>query len=247
MEFQPHGQLREWVTNRLRDAILAGRKAPGTWLRQEHLAREMGVSQTPVREALKQLAAEGLVEHVPYRGIRVVQFTVEDVEDLYESRAVLEPMAARFAARASTEEDLRLLESLHERMLPCNSPGRLAEYRELNRRFHEAIVAASRRPFLTRTLRHLWAAFPSMLWSNVPGIARTSLPGRDEPDAAEHAAILAALRARSPRRAAEAVRRHIEASRKALVSAMRASRATDPSLAAGRGSRAEPRPEKEGT
>lgn len=217
------GQLRQWVTDHLRAEILEGRTPPGEWLRQEHLARDLGVSQTPVREALKQLAAEGFLEHVPYRGIRVVQFSIEDVQDLYASRAVLEPRAARFAARSITDAELAEIAGLHRRMLRCESPARLREYRDLNRQFHEVIIAASRRAFLVRTLGQLWSAFPTMLWSNVPRIALTSVPDRNEPDAAEHAEIVAALGAHDPRRAAEAVRRHIEAAGKALVTAMRAS------------------------
>jgi DNA-binding GntR family transcriptional regulator len=210
------------VADRLRTEILEGRRSPGDWLRQESVAREEGVSQTPVREALKQLVSEGLLEHVPYRGIRVVTLSVEDAEDLYASRAVLEPMAARHAADEITAEELKELASLHERMLSCEIPARLKEYRDLNRRFHEAIISASRRPFLTRTLGHLWSAFPTMLWSNVPGIAATSLPEREDPDAAEHAEIVAALAAHDADRAAAAVKAHVEEAGRTLIAAMRA-------------------------
>lgn len=219
-----HRQLRQWVADHLRADVLEGRRRPDEWLRQEQLARELDVSQTPVREALKQLVAEGLLEHVPYRGIRVVRFTVEDVEDLYASRAVLEPMAARHAAASINDAELKELASLHARMLECEIPGRLKEYRDLNRRFHESIVAASRRAFLTRTLSQLWSAFPTMLWSNVPHIALTSVPERDDPDAAEHAEIVAALQARDAGRAARAMKGHIEAAGRTLVAAMKAQR-----------------------
>lgn len=218
---EQHRQLRQWVADRLRTEILEGRRRPGDWLRQESVAREEGVSQTPVREALKQLVADGLLEHVPYRGIRVVTLSIEDAEDLYASRAVLEPMAARHAARQITPEELRELASLNERMLACEVPARLKEYRDLNRRFHESIVAASRRPFLTRTLGNFWSAFPTMLWSNVPGIATTSLPEREDPDAAEHAEIIASLAAHDPERAAAAVKKHVEEAGRTLVAAMR--------------------------
>ena len=218
---EKHRQLRQWVADRLRTEILEGQRRPGDWLRQESVAREEGVSQTPVREALKQLVADGLLEHVPYRGIRVVTLSIEDAEDLYASRAVLEPMAARHAAREITPEELKELASLHERMLACEIPARLKEYRDLNRRFHESIVAASRRPFLARTLGNFWSAFPTMLWSNVPGIATTSLPEREDPDAAEHAEIIASLAAHDPERAAAAVKRHVAEARRTLLAAMR--------------------------
>jgi DNA-binding GntR family transcriptional regulator len=209
------------VADRLRSEILEGRRSPGCWLRQESVAREEGVSQTPVREALKQLVAEGLLEHVPYRGIRVVTLSIEDAEDLYASRAVLEPMAARHAAPVITTEELKELASLHERMIACEIPARLKEYRDLNRRFHEAIISASRRPFLTRTLGHLWSAFPTMLWSNVPSVAVVSAPEREDPDAAEHAEIIASLAAHDPERAAAAMKRHVDEAGRTLLAAMR--------------------------
>lgn len=213
-------QLRHWVVERLRRDILEGRLRPGEWLRQERLAQEHGVSQMPVREALKQLAAEGLVEHVPYRGVRVVEFAREDVEDLYACRGFVEGMAAHHAARHVTDAELDELAQLHAEMSACATPDDLATYRELNRRFHALIFEASGRSYLVRTLAQLWASFPTMLWSNIPRIAVASVPGRDEPDTAEHEEIVAAMRARDGERAERAVRRHIEASAAALLSAM---------------------------
>lgn len=223
-EFPPrtHKQLRLFVADRLRSEILDGRLKPGEWLRQERIAQEQGVSQTPVREALKQLASEGLLEHVPYRGIRVVEFSVEDVEDLYACRAFIEGMAGRYAADNITEVELATMTDVFERMVRCKTPEDLAEYRELNRLFHTAICSASRRSYLVRTLAQLWSAFPTMLWSNVPRVARESLPDRDEPDIVEHTAILEALQHHDPEAAEHAVRNHIEAAGSSLVAAMRA-------------------------
>ena len=217
-----HRQLHHWVADRLRSDILEGRLRPGEWLRQERLAQAYSVSQMPVREALKQLAAEGLVEHVPYRGVRVVEFAAEDVEDLYACRAFIEGMAARSAAQNVTDEELSDLEELHGQMVRCKTPQDLAQYRELNRRFHALIFSASRRSYIVRTLAQLWSAFPTMLWSNIPRIAVASVPGRDEPDAAEHEEIVAALAARDAERAERAVRRHIESAGEMLVAGMRA-------------------------
>jgi len=217
-------QLRQWVVDRLRGDILGGRIPVGEWLRQGRLARGLGVSQTPVREALKQLAAEGVVEHVPYRGVRVVGFTPDDVEDLYAGRLIEEGRAARFAAARITAAELDELRRLHARMRACETPRDLAEYRELNRRFHLAIIGASKRPFLVRSLGQLWAAFPTMLWGVIPGVAAASAPGRDDPDAAEHEEIVSALAARDGDRAERAVGEHIQSAGIALVAAMRAAR-----------------------
>lgn len=216
-----HTQLAQRVVDRLRAEIFEGRLKPGEWLRQERLAHEHGVSHMPVREALRQLAAEGLVEHIPYRGVRVVSFSVADVEDLYACRAFIEGMAAHYAAGRITDAQLDELERMHVRMVACETPRELPEYRELNRRFHKLIFEVSGRSYLVRTLAQLWAAFPTMLWSNIPKIAATSAPGRDEPDAVEHAEIVAALRARDAARAELAVRSHISAAGDALLGAMR--------------------------
>jgi DNA-binding GntR family transcriptional regulator len=215
-----HKQLRHWVADRLRSEILEGRLKPGEWLRQERIAQQQGVSQMPVREALKQLTAEGLLEHVPYRGVRVVHFSSEDVEDLYVCRAFIEGLAARYAAEHITDDELAEMEALHLAMVDCDFPGELQEYRELNRRFHSLIYTASRRTYLVRTLAQLWAAFPTMLWSNIPRVAVTSVPERDEPDLAEHAEIVAALKARDHERAERAVRYHIETAGRTLREAM---------------------------
>ena len=129
--------------------------------------------------------------------------------------------SATNAATAITPEELKELTSLHERMLGCEVPARLKEYRDLNRRFHEAIITASRRPFLARTLGNLWSAFPTMLWSNVPKIAVSSLPEREAPDAEEHAEIIASLAAHDPERAAAAMKRHVEEAGRTLLVAMR--------------------------
>lgn len=216
-------QLQQWVMDRLRNDILEGRLRAGEWLRQERLAQEYGVSHMPVREALKQLAAEGLVEHVPYRGVRVQQFTVEDVEDLYSCRAYIEGQAARHATVHISDQDIREMRVLHQRMARCVTPDTLAEYRELNRRFHAILYAACDRPFLTRILGQIWNAFPRMLWNSFAQVAASSVPGRDVADTAEHEAILVALEARDPDAVEKAMRQHISAAGHELVAALRGS------------------------
>src|SRR5579859_2041757 len=101
--------------------IMNGDLNAGEWLRQERLARELGVSHTPIREALKQLEVEGLVEHVPYRGVRVVEFSMEAVADIYDMRTVLEALAARAAAERLSFEELCELKRLHEAMMALDN------------------------------------------------------------------------------------------------------------------------------
>lgn len=221
---QEHKQLLHLVADQLRGDILEGRIRPGEWLRQERLAQRHGVSQMPVREALKLLAAEGLVEHVPYRGVRVVEFSPEDIEDLYACRAFIESMACEHAAANISDGELEELEGLHRRMSTLSGSETVAEYRELNRRFHQLIFEASRRSYLVRNLAQLWAAFPSMLWSNFAQTAAWTPPERVIPDTEEHGTILAALRDRDGAAAAAAMRQHIEAAGQELLTALRRQR-----------------------
>ncbi len=153
-------QLRQVVADRLRAAILENELKPGEWLRQEQLAEKFGVSQTPVREALKELVAEGLVEHAPYRGMRVIEFGVQDLVDLYACRGFIEGLAARYAAHNITEQELAELDRLLVELE--RHPGResLSDHRNLNRRFHQVIYTASRHGYLVRTLDQMWTAFP---------------------------------------------------------------------------------------
>lgn len=219
-----HKQLRHWVADRLRSDIVEGRLKPGEWLRQERLAQEYGVSQMPIREAFKELAAEGLVEHVPYRGVRVVEFSADDVADLYAQRGFLEGMAARAAATQITPAELEELQSLLNQMAQRLGPEHLTEYRALNRRFHQIIYEASHRAYLIRTLNQLWDAFPNMLWGNFAQTAAEPLPDRNLNDVEEHQAILEALTRHDPAAAEQLIRQHIESAAGQLVAALRRSR-----------------------
>ncbi len=217
-----HKQLNDVVSDRLRAAILEGQFRPGQWMRQRQIAEQLGVSQMPVREALKELAAEGLVEHVPYRGVRVIKFSVNDVADLYTHRSFLEGMAARYAAQNITPNEISQLRTLQAQMQQNLAPEQLAEYRRLNRLFHQTVFVASRRDYLMRTLNQMWSTFPTMLWSNFAQTASRSLPERDATDIAEHDAIIHALENGDTDKAEQLVRHHIRMAGEEFVAALRA-------------------------
>jgi DNA-binding GntR family transcriptional regulator len=204
-----HRQLPRLVADRVRAAILDGDFKPGEWLRQERLAQQYGVSQMPVREALKELASEGLVEHVPYRGVRVISFSADDVEDLYAHRAFLEGRAAFYAAEHITTDELDALRTARDAMARLLAPAAIAAYREANRSFHRIVAEAGRRPYLTRTLVHLWETLPTMLLGNFASTANTPLSDRDDVDVREHDAIIAALAAGDGAAAEQAMVAHI--------------------------------------
>ncbi|NWG32827.1 MAG: GntR family transcriptional regulator [Chloroflexi bacterium] len=215
---QVHKQLRNIVAERMRIAILEGRYKPGEWMRQERIAREMGVSQMPVREAIKELASEGLIEHIPYRGARVASFSLEDIQDLYEHRAFLEGRAAAIAAGWITEEELQKLKFVQTEIEQNSAPEQVGKYRELNRQFHQLIYTASRRQYLIRALNQMWSVFPTMMIANFAATTALPLPNRDATDNEEHRAIIAALDAHSPEMAEKAVKAHILATSAHLIS-----------------------------
>lgn len=215
-----HRQLHNLVSERLRADILDGRIKPGQWLRQMHIAEELGVSQMPVREALKELAAEGLVEHLPYRGVRVVAFLPQDVADLYTHRAALEGMAAGAAANQMSAADLAEVVAIQQAIEAHMDVSQLAEYRKLNRQFHQKIYRASGRDYLIRTLDQMWTAFPTMLWSNFAQTAERTFPARDENDHTEHQRIVAALRARAAQEAEAAMHDHVMSTARELLAAL---------------------------
>jgi DNA-binding GntR family transcriptional regulator len=206
----PHRQLRGIVAEHVRAAILDGKYVPGEWLRQQRLAEELGVSQMPVREALRQLATEGVVEHIPYRGARVIQFSADDVADLYAHRSHLESRAAREAAKNITAENLSELRELHAQMGKSLTPESFSEYSYLNRRFHRVVYTASQRDYLIRALDQIWTAFPTMMMSYFAQATTETVAERHARDLEEHAAIVDALERRSSEEAEELMRQHID-------------------------------------
>lgn len=217
-----HRQLQSIVSERLRVAILDGEYQPGEWLRQKRIAEELGVSQMPVREALKELAADGLVEHIPYRGVRVIRLSPQDVADLYANRSCLEGMAAKAAAQNISSEELDELRSLCAQMQDNVAPSQISAYRNLNRQFHRGICNASRHDYLSRTLNQLWLTFPMMLLSSFPQTASQALPQRDQKDLEEHEAIIAALEKGDGEEAERLMQRHIEGACEELLAVIHA-------------------------
>jgi DNA-binding GntR family transcriptional regulator len=135
----------EYVEATLKAAILSGRLAGGTPLRQEELAEAFGVSRMPVREALRQLEAQALLDFVPHKGAVVTEISAEDAADSYAIRRALEPAALRLSVPALDAEDFALARSLLTELDIEPEAGRLGE---LNRRFHMSLYARAGRPKL---------------------------------------------------------------------------------------------------
>jgi DNA-binding GntR family transcriptional regulator len=204
-----HRPLADVVYQKLRDAIIDGRLEPGCWLRQAALAQELGVSQMPVREALKRLVAEGLAVRIPYRGVRVVEFTSQDLLDMATVRLVLESLAVRYAAEEISEEELSQLEENLNQAAVYSRPDEMDQRRRLNAEFHLGICRASGHRFLVHQVEALWRWFPSVMLYE--GMRRQESLARDRltRESREHRAILAALKAHDAERAEAEMRGHI--------------------------------------
>jgi DNA-binding GntR family transcriptional regulator len=186
------------------------------------LLRTWGLAKLPVREALKELAAEGLIEHVPYRGARVIVFSIDDILDLYSHRAFLESRAAFIAAEIITPEELTDIKNLQAEVERYGEPESVLKYRELNRKLHQHIYMASKREYLIRTLNQMWATFPTMLIGNFAATASQPLPERDSVDVAEHRNIISALEAHDAPAAEHAMKTHILVTADHLITFLKA-------------------------
>src|SRR5689334_16685199 len=128
-----HKPLKEELFDALHRQIIAGKYAPGDWLRQEEIAGRMGVSMTPVREALDLLVAAGLAERVPYRGVRVREMSTKDVTEAYGMRLILEVLIAREAAKNVTPAQITKLEGMLEEMKKHETLNEMPLARQLSR------------------------------------------------------------------------------------------------------------------
>jgi DNA-binding GntR family transcriptional regulator len=194
-----HGYVSktDMVAALIRELIITGELGAGEQLRQRDLAEQFGVSQTPVREAMRRLESEGLVVGDTHRGFTVVEPDAGRVEENFQIRAALESLAASLAAKAIDDAGVARLADLNERMraLAEDDPA----YVDLNRQFHFAVYEYAGSPLLMSLMRLLWASL-----HGGPKVLRTHAES-----ARQHDEILAALRARDADAAAEHTRHHI--------------------------------------
>ncbi|MDM0041227.1 GntR family transcriptional regulator [Variovorax sp. J22G21] len=154
--------LHDQVAARLRTMLIEGRIAPGAKLNERELCEQLRVSRTPLREAIKLLAAEGLVDLLPNRGAVAVRLTEADVLNTFEVLAMLEGMSGELAAQRIGDGDLAELRALHYEMLACYARRDLSGYYRLNALIHTAINNAAGNPVLTATYRSINARVQSL-------------------------------------------------------------------------------------
>ncbi len=213
-EGTPSPQAVDRVYARLRQGILDGTYAPGARLGEADLAVALGVSRTPVREALRRLGSEGLLSTLPNKGARVRTWTTSELSDISDLRALLEGHAARQAATRVTGADIAAMEDLVTRMEAAAADGTAADIdliTELNREFHGAVIEASGNALLPGLMHSLL---------HVPVISRTYRhysPARMQQSMRQHRELVDALRAGDPAWAEAVMRVHVLSARPAQL------------------------------
>ncbi len=178
----------------LRQAILRGELQPGQQLKQQELAAQLGMSSTPIREVLRILEAEGLIERIPYQGAYVSEVSPQEAEEITPIRALLEGFAVQLGVPRLTEQDIETLEALTKGMEEALSRMDFVQVRRLNYDFHTTIYQASGSPTLVNIIERLWPRFATNLLWMIPGRAQRSIN--------QHHLLLEAIRAGDEIRAA---------------------------------------------
>ncbi len=204
-------RLVDEATRAVREAILTGRLAPGTRLRQAELAEQMGVSRTPLREALMKLEQEGLIARLPRGGLVVVELKFDEAVELYQIREMLDGLAASLAAGRTDEKALTVLEEHLKKMGKCVQKQNAHEWFIHHVAFHEAIMQASGNSRLFGLISNVRLSIQRFH----PVLLTT--PNRLENALREHLAIFRAIKSRDPRGAERLARLHIANARDIVV------------------------------
>lgn len=203
--------LYEQVAEHLRARIFAHQLAPGTWIDEQALSDEFGISRTPMREALKVLAAEGLVVLKPRRGCYVAQLSERDLDEIFPVLALLEGRAAEEAARRLSPQDFARLEALHAELERHATAHDADGFFEANQTFHNALQSLAGNRWLSQLIDD------TRKFLKLTRRDSLRLNGRIEQSLAEHRAILAALDRRDASAAGRAMHDHILSGRAALA------------------------------
>lgn len=194
----------------LRERIRSGQLQPGQRIQVDEFARELGMSQTPIREALRLLQADRLVDYEPHRGAIITELETETIVEIFRLRCMLEPLAVGLAVQKLTGNALAQVEQRHSEFMASAASRAAPRVAELNQAWHWAVYEASGSLFLMDFIRRLWEAFP---WRTV-----RLLPGASsEASATQHEAVMAAIRAGNADDAGQSMLAHIERTEHALL------------------------------
>ncbi|NMB46955.1 MAG: GntR family transcriptional regulator [Firmicutes bacterium] len=211
IELDNYKPLRDIVFETLREAIIAGQLRPGERLMEVQIAEELGVSRTPVREAIRKLELEGFVIMVPRKGAYVSDMSIKDVTDVFEIRRALEGLAAELAAERMTEDELEELERLLVRTAETTARLDVLSTVDMDTGFHQVIYEASRNEKLSNMLYHLREQIQRFRTQSL------SRPGRLRRVLIEHQGIVDALKQRDTDLARQLAEGHIDNAEDALL------------------------------
>jgi DNA-binding GntR family transcriptional regulator len=194
-----HGEL----VSLLRDMILDGELKPGDKIPEQALCARFGVSRTPLREATKVLAAEGLLQLLPSRGAMVARITSAEIEELFPIMGALEGLAGELACKYITDAEIAEIRAMHDEMVGCYRHNEYGAYAKLNRSIHEAFFKIARNPVLSAYFQNLIIRTHAIRF-----VARKS-PARWQEAIDDHERMIAALEARNGPLLAEILREHL--------------------------------------
>ena len=197
--------LHATVARQLREIIIQGRLKPGERIYEKELADYLAVSRTPLREALRILEGEGLIEHQPNRGARVSHITTDQLIELFEALAGIERICAELTAKRILDREIQELRALHEEMYAFHTGRDRDGYFELNDRIHRAIVELSENSKLVTFHDKLIGGAKRARYMAI------QYPERWDESVEEHRQILAAIEARDAQRVGPLVERHVRA------------------------------------
>jgi DNA-binding GntR family transcriptional regulator len=217
----PRRGLHEQAAARLRQMLVENRIPPGAKLNERALAEVLQVSRTPLREAIRMLAAEGLVELLPNRGAKALALTETDVMNTFEVMAGLEALSGELAAERITDAELAEIRALHFEMLAAYTRRDLPAYYALNARIHGAINAAACNPVLTHTYNQVNARLQALRF-------RSNQDGEKWKNAVqEHERMVEALAARDPQALRSVLAAHLRNKRDVVVEQLRTAQAAN--------------------
>ncbi len=195
--------LHNELADRLRHMIVEGELAPGEKLAEKEICEQFGVSRTPLREAMKVLATEGLVLLTPNRGCTVARLTLADLDEAFPIMGALEALSGELACQHITDAELDRIQELHDRMVRRYEAGALRDYFKLNEQIHQMILDAARNPTLAQMQLSLSGRVRRARY-----MANMS-PARWRKAVDEHERILEALKARDAKRLAVLLKEHL--------------------------------------
>jgi len=202
--------LYEDVADRLREQIFTKQLAPGSWLDEQSLADQFGISRTPMREAIKVLASEGLVTIKMRRGAYVTEVARKDLEQIFTILSLLEGQAAKETATKATEEELNMLDHLHHRLEKAAADRDIEQFFEINGKFHELIQEIAGNRWMNGVIADLRKVLKLHRRDSLTST------GRFQNSLGEHREILRALLKRDEQAAEAVMRKHLAQGLEAL-------------------------------